>query len=481
MSDNTSRSKQIFSSAKNKVTSFSSKYPIAIFIVGLILLVVLLVIGNMLRKPEIKKESEPLTKKVSVYRVGETPKARFQATIEKTGVVTITSLTGGVVSNIWVTEGDVVKRGQNIATLSSNYQGGNAFYVQRQLAQNQKDLAEEQYIAQKDIIAKQRDALSKNADNSEEIRKITQASFSDTESIINLNNDIIKMLDAATKEYVEDNGPTVNDSTIRGFLSQKSSLQSANLSLNASLRSNKYSENRDNPPKKLEDIQRDIAYRQLDLQEKTLEISKSIASLQLSLAYIQEALMYPSSPFSGQIQKVYIKVGQAVAPGTPIALIAQSIEDDPATAIVYVPRNIAEKISLDMPSTAFLPKGSIQVRPSFVTTEAVQGSLFAVYLPIPDELIGQVSDKSVIEVDLPVGREDSNATVPFVPLTAVSQTQTGNYIFVIDKSNVAKAINVTLGSVVGDLVEVKTGISGSAKIILNQTITAGEKVEVVNK
>ncbi len=478
MSDTTPKANRIFCAAKIKVNALAERYPIAIFLVGLALLVMLLIVGNNLRKPEPKTEVKILPKKVSVYRVGETPKARFQATIEKTGVVTITSLTGGIVSNIWVIEGDVVKRGQNIATLSSNFQGGNAFYVQRQLAQNQKKLTDEQYTVQKDIIAKQRDILSKNADNSEEIRKITQASFADTESIINLNNDVIKMLDEATKEYVQDNGPTVNDSTMRGFLSQKSSLQSANLSLNSSLRSNKYNENRENPPKKLEDMQRDIAQKQLDLQEKTLEISKSIASLQLSLAYIQESLMYPSSPFSGQIQKVYIKVGQAVAPGTPIALISQSIEDDPATAIVYVPRNIAEKISMDLNATVFLSKGSIQVRPSFVTTEAVQGSLFAVYLPIPDELVGQVSDKSVLEVDLPVGREDSSAAVPFVPLTAVSQTQTGNYIFVIDKGNIAKAINVTLGSVIGDLVEVKSGLSGSAKIILNQTITAGEKVEI---
>ena len=474
-----SKAKNITFVLRNKIDEIAKKYPIVIFMTGLFIVLALLIIANSLRKPEAKKEAIILPKKVSVFRVGETPKARFQATIEKTGVVTITSLTGGVVSNIWVVEGDYVKRGQNLVTLTSNYQGGNAPYIQRQLAQKQQEITEEQYKVQKDIIAKQRDLLSKNADNSEELRKIQEQSFADTESIINLNNEIIKMLDESTQEYIDTNGPSVSGGTIEGFLSQKSQLQSANLSLNASLRANKYTENRDNPPKKLEDLQREITAKQLDLQEKTLEISKSVSSLQVSLAYIQEALMYPSSPFAGTIQKVYVKVGQAVAPGTPIALIAQSVEDDPATAIIYVPKRIAEKVALDVVSTVYLPKTSIQVRPSYVTTEAVQGALFAVYLPIPDEYITEVSDKSVLEVDLAIGREDSTKAVPFVPLTAVSQTQTGNYIFVVGKDNKAESISVTLGPVVGELVEIKSGLKDTAKIILDQTITAGEKVEII--
>lgn len=472
--------KNTFSKIQEKIQLTLRKYPIVIFTVGLALVVTLLVIGNSLKKPEVKKEVEILPKKVNIFRIGEKPKARFQATIEKTGVVTITSLTGGVVSNIWVAEGDVIRRGQNLATLSSNYQGGSAPFIQRQLAQKQQEITEEQYKTQKEIISKQRDVLSKSADNAEELRKIQEQSFADTENIINLNSDIIEMLDSATKDYIETNGATVNDSTIRGFLSQKTQLQSANLSLNASLRANRYAENRDNPPKKLEDLQREITTKQLDLQEKTLEISKSVASLQVSLAYIQEALMYPSAPFSGTIQKVYIKVGQAVSPGTPIALIAQSAEDDPATAIAYVPKNIAEKVALDITSTVYLEKETIEVRPSFITTEAVQGSLFAVYLPIPDQYINQVSDKSILQVDLSVGREDSTATVPFIPLVAVSQTQNGNFIFTVDKESKAEAVPVVLGPIVGELVEIKSGINSKAKIILDQTITAGETVQVVD-
>ncbi len=464
---------------KTKSNLITEKYPIIIFTIGLALVLVFLFLANSIRKPEVKKEAKTIPKSVSVYRVGETPKARFQATIEKTGVVTITSLTGGVVSNIWVKEGDIVKRGQNLASLTSNYQGGSAPYIQRQLAQKQQEITQEQYAVQKEIIAKQRELLTKSADNAEELRKIQAQSFTDTESIINLNNDVIKMLDEATKEYIITNGPTINDSTIRGFLSQKSSLQSANLSLSSSLRASKYTENRENPPKRLEDVQREITSKQLDLQEKTLEISKSVSALQVSLAYIQEALMYPSAPFSGQIQKVYIKVGQAIGPGTQIALISQSVEDDPATAVVYVPRQIAEKVALGTPSTVHLQKTSVEIRPSFVTTEAVQGQLFAVYLPIPDELITKVTDKSVLEVDLAIGHEDSTKEVPFVPLTAISQTQTGDYIFVVGKNNIAESVSVQLGPVVGELVEIKSGITGTAKIILDQTITDGESVEIV--
>lgn len=467
-----------FVSIKSTSYSITRKHPFLSIAVLLMLFILLLFGGKVLSTKKPIEQPKLIPKEVTIYRIGQTPTARYSASIEKTGVVTITSLSGGVVSSIAVGEGDLVKRGNNLVVLTTNYQGGNAFGIQRQLAQKQQEIAEEQYKAQIEVIGKQREVLNKSSDNSEELRKITEQSFLDSENLITLNDNAIKLFDNAIAQYLIDNGTNANDSTLRGLYSSKSQLQSANLSLSSSLRANKYSANRDNPPKKLEELQKEIAQKQLNLQEKIVTISKEVSNLQVSLAYVQEALMYPSAPFSGQIQRVFVKEGQAVSPGTPLVLIAQSAEDDPATAIVYVSKSVAESVQRDISATVYLSKSTIQITPSFITTEPVQGQLFAIYLPIPDELISQVHQAGTVEVDIPIGRADTNSAVPYIPLESVSQTQTGDYVFIIDKTRRALAVPVNLGQVIGRLVEVTSGLENRSQIILDQTITTGEEVTI---
>ncbi|MEK7551571.1 MAG: hypothetical protein AAB532_03145, partial [Patescibacteria group bacterium] len=107
---------------------FAKKKPITAFIILLGVLLFLIVLSNLISRPVKEDEDVKLpVKEVSIYTIGSSPKIRVQAQVEKSGVIKIVSLGNGVVQNINVFVGQEVYRGTNIVSLSTNYQGGNAF------------------------------------------------------------------------------------------------------------------------------------------------------------------------------------------------------------------------------------------------------------------------------------------------------------------------------------------------------------------
>jgi hypothetical protein len=60
----------------------------------------------------------------------------------------------------------------------------------------------------------------------------------------------------------------------------------------------------DKAPALLSNLQKDVTLKQLEVQEKTLQLNRDVAKLQVNLAYVNEALMYPASPFAGKVEKL---------------------------------------------------------------------------------------------------------------------------------------------------------------------------------
>ena len=468
---------QQLDSIKTKVRGTLQSNPFIAIALAIGTFVLLIIIGGYFRQVRVDETKvAPLIKKVATFTIGESPRIKMFGEVEKTGVVTITSLTGGVVSKIHVTEGQRIKKGTTLISLSSNYAGASASLVQRQLAQKQKLLSEKTLEIQRDIIAKQRDLADKSRDNAEELRKISDKSIEDTQATITQNGDLIKAIDSQIA-YLE--GINVGGSQTASILSlkgQKSQLSSGNLQLKSSLENLRYSTDTSKPPTALAQISKDLIQRQLDLQLKSLEIGQEISTLQLSLAYIQESLMYPSAPFTAIVQKVWPKVGEAISPGMPLAVLAQVYEEDPATVVVYVDERTAESIGRGEPAHMMIADQVVKVIPSYISIEPVRGQLFAVYLPVPDDLVPLAKNGSHIAVELPIGHAQTGTTMPYIPIEVVSQTQTGAYVYTINKQSSAEAKLVELGPVIGSMVQVSKGLKMGDKVITNTNVLTGDMV-----
>lgn len=457
----------------HKGSSLVVKRPILSFFSLLGLLFLLIIIGNILRRP--KPEAKPIiqTRKVEVYKIGSAPKLALQAQVEKSGVVQITSLAGGVVQKIYVEPGTQVTKGQWLVSLASNYQGGNALSLQRQIAETQNKNVEDTYPEQSDLINRQRDLANLSETNFERLRDITSQSIDDTNTLINLNNDIINTLQSNIDSL--NASPSGNANLILASKQLKSQFLSANLQLNAASRSAQYQQDTNNPPTQIAIAQKDIALKQLDIQKKALDLNREISGLQLRLAQIAEGTMFPAAPFGSTVERIFVREGQAVNPGTTLMTISATI-DPPLTANVYVSKDIADKISKIEASILTIGNKTLSLYPAYVTREATQGNLYAVIYNLPQDSYGDVTDKGFINIQVPVGYPDTSAAVPYLPLDAIYQTQEESFVFV--KSNgKAQSKQVILGPVYGRFVQIQSGISTGDQVILDRNVVNAENVQ----
>lgn len=456
-----------------RVQAFAVRKPFTAFLIGLGILLFVIIIGNILnslnRKPEVTPQ---ITKSVQVYDLNGVPSVTMQAKVDKSGVIHILAQTAGVVQKVFLKEGSTAGKGQTLVSLSSNYQGGNAPTLQYQLANAQYRNVADTYDTQKEIIAKQREVANKTEENTEEMRKIASDSASDTRSLVDLNQDILNTINTNLTDL--ENAPVRNEPLILQTQQQKSQVEAGVVQLRAQLRQLDYQRNGDNPGGELGRLQRDIAIQQLEVQEKALALSLESSRIQRDLAGVAASLMTPAAPCTGTVERILVKPGDTVSPGTPIAVIRT--DNTEVTLEALVPADIADAVSLTTPSTISLSGSEVKLTPFYVSREATDGSLYSVLYNLTDAQVDAIADSEYVPVTIPIGYKLSGA-VPYVPLDAVYQTQTESYVFVVSGQKAASK-KVTLGDVYGKFVTVKEGLQSTDRVILNRNIVAGEKISI---
>lgn len=471
------RTKNLYKHTVSYLNTYISSHPMRSFFGILGAILALIIISNILTRVSPKENVETnQPKTVSVYRIGSAPRITVTAKTRKSGVVQIAALTNGIVSTVYKREGDSVQKGELLASLATNYQGSNSFTLARQIAETQYQTVLDTYSEQKDLILNQKDLADKNKDNSDKLRDIINKAHDETQNLINLNQDILTTLDNNINTLSQNS--ETNSALILSTKQLKSQFSAATNQAQQALRSNDYNQSKDNPPAQIAGISRDIAVKQLDIQQKQLDANKEISGLQLSIARINESIMFPVSPFSGIVQRVNVIENQLVAPGTPLMTISQTTEGDPITAVAFVSQDVAFRISKIEPSILHIGnKINYESIPSFVSSEAVQGSLFAVYYDIPEEYTKAVVHEGFISIEIPIGVADTTMSATYIPIDSVYQTRNKSYVFVA-KSNKAQSKNVALGQVYGRFVEVETGLKNGDAVILDRDIISEDVIKV---
>jgi len=500
-----------FNSIKNRVTlffsdrtrqakQFTKRRPFTTFIILLAVLLTVIVVGDQLRRPEISEEEKEMQPKVvEGYSIGSVPRITVSGKIEKSGVITIRSQTGGIVQKINMVEGSEVKKGQTVVSLSSNYQGAVLPGIQRQISQTSYQFQKDTYDTQKEIIANNRSIAEKSDENADRLREITRDSRIRTREILDVSKPSLEVLEDLIAYYKSLSTATLTDSAtdesvILGLKQQQIGLINGIAAAEQSLKSADYQESGDNAPARLSDLTREMTLKQLDLQEKTLDMNLEIASLNVQIATISESFMYPASPFSGRVERIHIKVGQSVNPGDPIATIVSTTGQ--VTVVALVSKDIAQSVSTLEPSILTQGDQVFELTPLHISSEPTDGRLFAVVYLLPQlgpasqvallkgsevnsssALSGGSTDGQYVSISLPVGFADTNSIIPFIPLESVFQSQDESIVFV-NESGTARARKVTLGYVTGRFVEVTDGLQDEDVVLLDRTLIEGDRVTV---
>jgi RND family efflux transporter MFP subunit len=459
----------------SRSTNFIKRKPLGSFVFFLVLLLAVLLLSRLLQQTPEETETQKITKNVEVYSIGDGPKATYQARIEKTGVITIVAQSPGIVQNIAFKEGDTVTKGQQIISLSSNYQGGNAASVQRQIAQKQYQNVLDTFDTQNQLIQQQQVVATASAENAQRTRDITRQSLGETSDLINANQDQLNQLNTTLDTLETTNPAGANNEQVGELQGTITQLQGGINQLRAAQRTSEYQASNDNPPATLANAQEEIALKQLDVQRKTLELNRDVSKLQVKLAYVTEAMMYPASPFTGTIENIAVRQGQAVNAGTELATIAA--DDIVTSAQLQVPQSVASMLSVGEPSTAKVNNKMFQITPYYVSKEATSGQLYSVKYDIPAEYQKEFADGEYITIQVPLKMADTTAAVPLIPIDAVYQTQEKSFVLVASK-NKAMTKDIKVGEVFGNYVEVESGLSRGDQVILNRNVISDDAIKI---
>jgi multidrug efflux pump subunit AcrA (membrane-fusion protein) len=466
--------------AGNVVVSTLKRFPLVSFFSIFALLLILIVVGNYLRQPTLEEVAkEPTPKQVQIFQLGATPEVRVQATLEKEGVINIVAQTAGVIQSIKATEGDYVKRGAPIFNISTNYQGGNASTVARKISQRNYQFVLDTYDTQKSLISKNRDLANKGETQAAQLRQIARDSVNDTKGLISLNEDIVKGLDAQLTELEASNVGGVNDAAILQVKGVKSQTLAALNGLRSGLRNTEYLNSEEEETADMGRIARDAALQQLDIQEKSLDLNRDLAKLNVRLAQISESLSYPGTPCSGTVQRIHVKMGQVVSPGTLLATI--KADDTASTAVALVPGDLVSSLSQIDASTLYFKNSTLSLVPRHIAEEPTNNGLHAVVFSLPEDINNRLPDQTTLEVGLPIRNTASTGLQTYIPLDAISFTQDQAYVYVVkqqDGKAVVEHRTVKVGEVFGQFATITEGLSDQDQVILDRSVLEGDVVSV---
>ncbi len=455
-----------------KVGLFINRHAMISFIVLLVLLTGLIVLGSFIRKPkETTTDQKAAPKAVHTFSLKDSSSVILHGTVEKAGIVTITAQSSGIVSSVNVHEGDKVRAGQTLVSLSTSYAGGTMQTVSKQIAQKNASFLNDNYNLQKEAIARQRDAAERAYQQGVDMRDIARNSQNDTKTLISANEEMLASVNAQIATLPE-------GIALEQAKQSRVSLLSALSQLKSALSTSEYQNDPEKAPAKGSNEQKEATFRQLEIQEKQLDLNKGLASLNLRIAQITESLMYPATPFSGNIEKIFVKKGESVSPGDVIAQVTGT--NTSASSVLLVTKEIATRISRISETTIKIGTDEVSILPRYISTQPTDGTLYSILYAIPDEKSHDLTDGEALTFEIPLASEESESTDLYVPVDAIYQAPDSSYLFIVEEGEDgtlrASEKTVVLGPVSGSFVQVLSGIDNSVRIITDRNVLASDVV-----
>ena len=228
------------------------------------------------------------------------------------------------------------------------------------------------------------------------------------------------------------------------------------------------------------DIQRDdfkgndtndsVARKQFTVTKRNLEAARDIAVLEQQQAAVNAARFFPTSPISGTVERIFVRPGQTVNAGEPLATLRGSGTDTKIT--VEVSRAIAEVVSVVHKAKIYTSDTEmIDAFPVHISQAPTNAQSYSITFVV-DDSEGKLAHDDFVRVALPL---ENDGTI-LVPLDALQITNTGAILFVYE-NGVAQSRTVTLGDVVGAHVEVVSGLSRGERVVTERTVFDGEAIE----
>ncbi len=225
--------------------------------------------------------------------------------------------------------------------------------------------------------------------------------------------------------------------------------------------------------------QKNLWDQKIGTEIQFLQAQTNMQSAQKQVAALrQQADLYRiTSPISGTVDQMDLKLGQAASPGmTGIRIVNTSILKVKAD----VPESYAGKVSQGQNVKIVVPDGndSLTTKLTFAARAIDPASRS---FPIEIKLPPRKSLRPNMTVTLKIASYSKNNTI-VVPLKAIQNSENGNYVYV-NQNGTARHKDVKIGTTYNSQTEVLSGLNIGDQLITNgaSDIADGDKVRVILK
>ncbi|MDB5273267.1 MAG: acrB [Chitinophagaceae bacterium] len=197
----------------------------------------------------------------------------------------------------------------------------------------------------------------------------------------------------------------------------------------------------------------EVQYLQAKNQKEALEKKLSSMNEQYELTRIR-------APFNGLVDEIYVRVGEATAPGAPAFRI---VNNSSLKAVAEVPESYISTIQKGNAVTLFFPDAKKEIQSKIQTAADVIDPVnrtFKIEMPLNGE--AKSLKTNMIAIVNIKDYQKENAIV--VPINVVQRTEKGDFIYVVE-NNKAVMTPVELGLSYKSQVEVLSGLKQGDKII----------------
>lgn len=210
-----------------------------------------------------------------------------------------------------------------------------------------------------------------------------------------------------------------------------------------------------------------------EVQFLTAKSQKEGLERQMGVLRSQQSMYKIKSPISGTVDKMDLKLGQAVSPGMPGITVVNTnnLKVDANVAESYAGRvNQGDEVEVILPDVP----DSLTTKVTFASKviDPVSRS-FNVEVKLPQRNIYRPNMLAVLRI---VDYKIENAIT--VPINSIQKSETSDYVFVAE-SGKAKRVNVRTGKISEGKAEILLGLKAGDKVIVNgaQDLNEGAAVK----
>ncbi|MFI5163106.1 MAG: efflux RND transporter periplasmic adaptor subunit [Sphingobacteriales bacterium] len=229
--------------------------------------------------------------------------------------------------------------------------------------------------------------------------------------------------------------------------------------------------------KTLYDRQKNLWDQKIGTEVQFIQAQTNLQSAQKSIGALKEQSdMYRiSSPISGTVDQMDLKLGQAASPaGTSIRIV----NTESLKVKANVPESYAGNIHQGDKVEVVVPDAndSLMAKVTFAAKAIDPASRsFAIEIQLPGSKTIKPNMTAVLRV---ADYSKSNAIV--IPMNAIQKSESGDFVFV-DEGGFAKKKNITEGASYGGKTEIKSGLTSGEKLITEgaSEVENGDKIRVL--